>query len=153
MFELVKKLNMHPACDGERGCATWCHNDAGECSKRFPKPLCDEASFNEDGFPQYKRRSPEDGGHSFELGNENVEMTNEWVVPYNPYLTMRYQCHINVEIVSTMVAIKYLYKYLCKGLDRGWAKLTEADETKIDEGRMYADSRVIGPYDATYTIF
>ncbi len=35
---------------------------------------------------------------------------NRWVVPYNPYLTMRYQCHINVEVCSSIMAVKYLYK-------------------------------------------
>jgi len=35
---------------------------------------------------------------------------NRWVVPYNPYLTMRYQCHINVEVYNSITAVKYLYK-------------------------------------------
>jgi hypothetical protein len=35
---------------------------------------------------------------------------NRWVVPYNPYLTMRYQCHINVEVCNSIMAVKYLYK-------------------------------------------
>ncbi len=43
---------------------------------------------------------------------------NRWVVPYNPYLTMRYQCHINVEVYSSITAVKYLYKYVYKGHDR-----------------------------------
>jgi hypothetical protein len=46
---------------------------------------------------------------------------NRWVVPYNPYLTMRYQCHINVEVYSSITAVKYLYKYVYKGHDRALA--------------------------------
>jgi hypothetical protein len=46
---------------------------------------------------------------------------NRWVVPYNPYLTMRYQCHINVEVCSSITAVKYLYKYVYKGHDRALA--------------------------------
>jgi hypothetical protein len=46
---------------------------------------------------------------------------NRWVVPYNPYLTMRYQCHINVEVCSSITAVKYLYKYDYKGHDRALA--------------------------------
>jgi hypothetical protein len=42
---------------------------------------------------------------------------NRWVVPYNPYLTMWYQCHINVEVCSSITAVKYLYK----GHDRALA--------------------------------
>ncbi len=40
---------------------------------------------------------------------------NRWVVPYNPYFTMRYQCHINVEVYNSIIAVKYLYKYVYKG--------------------------------------
>jgi hypothetical protein len=43
---------------------------------------------------------------------------NRWVVPYNAYLTMRYKCHINVEVCSSITAVKYLYKYVYKGHDR-----------------------------------
>jgi len=31
---------------------------------------------------------------------------------------MRYQCHINVEVCSSITAVKYLYKYVYKGHDR-----------------------------------
>jgi len=33
---------------------------------------------------------------------------NCWVVPYNPYLTMRSQCHINVKVCSSITIVKYL---------------------------------------------
>jgi hypothetical protein len=46
---------------------------------------------------------------------------NRWVVPFNPYLTMRYQCHINVEVYSSITAVKYLYKYVYKGHDHALA--------------------------------
>jgi hypothetical protein len=46
---------------------------------------------------------------------------NRWVVPYNPYLTMPYQCHINVEVCSSITTVKYLYKYVYKGHDRALA--------------------------------
>ena len=44
-----------------------------------------------------------------------VTIDNRWVVPYNPYLTRRYQCHINVEVCSSIKVIKYLYKYIYEG--------------------------------------
>ena len=40
------------------------------------------------------------------------------VVPYNPWLRLKYDCHINVEVCSSIKSIKYLYKYVYKGLDR-----------------------------------
>jgi hypothetical protein len=34
---------------------------------------------------------------------------------------MRYQCHINVEVCSSITVVKYLYKYVYKGHDRALA--------------------------------
>ncbi|CEG72552.1 hypothetical protein RMATCC62417_08095 [Rhizopus microsporus] len=44
-------------------------------------------------------------------------MDNRWVVPYNPYLTKKYKAHINVEVCSSIQAIKYVNKYVYKGSD------------------------------------
>jgi hypothetical protein len=52
--------------------------------------------------------------------NSGFVFDNRWVVPYNPYLTMWYQCHINVEVCSSITAVKYLYKYVYKGHDRAF---------------------------------
>jgi hypothetical protein len=40
------------------------------------------------------------------------------VVPYNPYLSLFFNCHINVEVCTSVAAVKYLYKYVYKGHDR-----------------------------------
>ncbi len=36
-------------------------------------------------------------------------------MPYNPYLTLKYKSHINLELCSTLKSVKYLYKYIYKG--------------------------------------
>ena len=145
LYDIVYDRNMHMPCDGIAGHATKCLDASTDtCTKRFPKPMHKEGIYNEDGFPEYRRRSPEDGSNSYVHGDDENVITNAWVVPYNPYLTLRYDCHINVEVVSTVVAVKYLYKYMCKGLDHGWTRIGEAEED-IDECKKYMDSRVIGP--------
>jgi hypothetical protein len=42
---------------------------------------------------------------------------NSRVVLYNPYLTVRYNCYINVELCRGVEVVKYITKYAYKGLD------------------------------------
>ena len=83
------------------------------CSKRFPKVFSAETVLSENGYPQYRRRN--DGRVVRVRG---AYLDHRWVVPYNPYLSQKYDCHINVEICTTVSAVKYLYKYVYKGGDR-----------------------------------
>ena len=53
-----------------------------------------------DGYPQYRRRSTEDGGKTAILKKRNgttIEVDNQWVVPYSPLLSKSFNAHINVE--------------------------------------------------------
>lgn len=69
-------------------------------------------------YPQLKR--PDDGEFCLKNGPNGklLKATNQHVVPYNEYLLYKYQSHINVEVVSSLAVVKYIYKYLFKGLDR-----------------------------------
>lgn len=37
------------------------------------------------------------------------------IVLYNPWLLLKYQCHINVEACIGNGMVKYIYKYIIKG--------------------------------------
>ena len=39
-------------------------------------------------------------------------------MPYNPYLILKYNAHINVEVCSTVMAVKYLFQHAYKAPDR-----------------------------------
>jgi len=70
----------------------------------------------------------------------NTRVTNEWVVPYNPALLMLMDCHVNVEVTSSINCVKYLFKYVYKGNDRVIYKLREAlsagdEENSVQEYR------------------
>ena len=43
-------------------CKETCKDDEGKCMKKFPKPFRNYTETSKDGYPLYKRRSPEDGG-------------------------------------------------------------------------------------------
>ncbi|KAG3057540.1 hypothetical protein PI125_g25377 [Phytophthora idaei] len=87
---------------GPRGAAypnAVCMKD-GKCTKGFPKPLSEVTKGNVAGHPVYRRRRRAAGvvlinGKEYENGT-----INQWVVPYNPYLSQKYNCHINVEVCS-----------------------------------------------------
>ncbi|KAH8942811.1 hypothetical protein BDL97_13G015200 [Sphagnum fallax] len=79
---------------------------------------------------------------------------NRWVVPYNPYLTMRYKCHINVEVYSSITAVKYLYKYVYKGHD---PVAGGADGNNVlaawNEVQNYLDGRYVSASEACHRLF
>ena len=88
----------------------------GTCTKHFPKlfksRIIDDV---ETSHPVYQHCSPNKGGGSTLKDGKTID--NSWFVPYNPYLSLRYGSHTNLEICVTAMASKYLYKLLTKGPD------------------------------------
>lgn len=76
LFETVLKHQIHGPC-GELNLNCVCMNE-NKCSKRFPKQFTNATLFGEDGYPQYKRRSIEQGGFSgiirTKVGNKFVQL-------------------------------------------------------------------------------
>jgi len=44
----------------------------------------------------------------------SVKADNRYVVPFNPLLLLLFDCHINVEMCSSVRACKYIFKYIFK---------------------------------------
>ena len=85
----------------------------GKCSKKYPKSFSSETSWTQQSsYPLYRRRSFQVGGQSAVVGDYVID--NRWVVPYNPYLLLKYQAHINVEACVSPFAAKYLFLYINK---------------------------------------
>ncbi|KAG5537863.1 hypothetical protein RHGRI_025085 [Rhododendron griersonianum] len=81
-------------------------------------------------------------------------LNNRWVVPYNPYLLAMFDCHINVEVCSTIKAVKYLYKYIYKGHDKIIYRLvTSKFPEDIDEIQQFQAARWISPPEAIWRIY
>ncbi|GJM98742.1 hypothetical protein PR202_ga15777 [Eleusine coracana subsp. coracana] len=67
---------------------------------------------------------------------------------------MIYNYHINVEIFSSIKAVKYLYKYIYKGLDGGsYARNAEIEDKVINEIKQYRDARVVTPSESAYRLY
>ncbi|VDL66325.1 unnamed protein product, partial [Nippostrongylus brasiliensis] len=143
LFEAVKKFMVHRRC-GVFDPTSPCMKD-GKCSKKFPKELRTSTSVEFDGFPHLRRR-----GQSF-VSIDGNDYGDEWVVPYNPYLLLKYNSHINVEICGMITAVKYLYKYVYKGTDK--ARLRIGNNETVDEIKQYLNARYVCPPEAAHRIF
>ncbi|RCV06215.1 hypothetical protein SETIT_1G145500v2 [Setaria italica] len=109
------------------------------CKNNYPRPFNETTIQGKDSYPLYRRRN--DGRNETV---QNCKLDNRWVVPYNPYLLRFFNCHINVEVCSSIKAVKYLFKYIYKGHDRASVSVTGADdEGEIDEIRQLQNAREI----------
>ena len=157
LWDTVTTCMLHGPCGIENRSAP-CMVDGrgidGSCSKRYPKNFLEETILGEDSYPHYRRRQ---NGNYIEKTRQQSDGTistfrydNRWVIPYNPFLTKRYNCHINVEICSSIQAVKYLYKYVYKGHDR--ANVLIDNPSTIDEVQVYLDARYISAPEATWRL-
>ena len=134
LHHIVTKFMMHGPC-GLANPNSPCM-EGGKCTKNFPKDFA-ENTIEGDGYPLYHQRN----GGRFVMKN-GVPLDNRYVVPYNPYLSMKYNAHINVEICSTINSYKYLYKYVYKGPDMASVEIVQQQDdspngsapTQIKEG-------------------
>ncbi|KAF5480113.1 hypothetical protein F2P56_000882, partial [Juglans regia] len=111
LHNAVVKHMMHGPC-GVLNPTNICMKKNGYCKSHYPKNFASSTTVGNDCFPIYRRS---DNGITVKVRGHNLD--NRWVVPYNPYLLATFDCHINVEICSTITAVKYLYKYIYKGHD------------------------------------
>ena len=105
--EIVLRCMMHGPCGFENLKAP-CMED-GKCKKMFPKDFQEETKLNVEGYPSYRRRP----GTTAEVRGQVLD--NRFVVPYNAFLILKYNAHINVEVCTSLRAVKYIYKYIYKG--------------------------------------
>ena len=111
-YETVVKHHFHGPCGMKINQNASCMENKS-CSKNYPRNFQKNTTEDENGYPKYRRR---DNGSFVMKGKHRLD--NRWVVPYNLFLATKYDSHINVEICSTVKAVKYLYKYVYKGHDK-----------------------------------
>lgn len=155
LFKIVMESMIHGPCVG--------HNEKcpciveKKCSKHFPKEICAETCFDKDGFTKYKRTMTNTAM------KKGCKIDSTWVVPHNPALLKEYNAHINVEFCNRSRMIKYLFKYMSKGQDRGTAVIEENQNSSvppgyqegqtIDEIQMFLDCRYVSAPEACWRIF
>ena len=82
------------------------------------------------------------------MEKNGIQLDNRYVVPYNPYLSKKYNAHINVEICSSIKSCKYLYKYVYNGPDMTSVAIVSEDtdevrEKNVDEIDNFVNSQFV----------
>lgn len=162
LHEIVTRKMLHGPC------GDWCLID-GICFKRFPKDFRNETTMDDNGYPSYRRR---DEGITFSRNNSVFD--NRHDVPYNLTLINIFDCHINVEVVCSVTAVKYLFKQVYKGHDKAGVTISGNISSGLDpqeqtthetisnpndnvinhdEVKNFVDARYVGPVEAAWRIF
>ncbi len=144
LFSKVVHFNLHGPC-GLPNPYSPCMQD-GKCTKYYPKDFNPETYISETSYPIYRRRND----HRTYTSNRqhHFQFDNRWVVPYNPFLTSKYNCHINVEVCAGFSSIKYLYLYLFKNSDSALVQLMNPDECE-----QFINARYISAAEACWKLY
>ncbi|XP_076031105.1 uncharacterized protein LOC143019352 [Oratosquilla oratoria] len=159
LFETVTTCMIHGPCKGFDESQACCQrksvNGKDLCVKGFPKLCRDNLLFGNNGYPLYKRRAVGEGGHSFtkKVKGEEATIDNSWVVPYNPYLCLKYNAHINVECSNSIKTIAYVTKYVNKGCERILFTKSGENDQIVNEVKNYQEARYVNANEATWKIF
>lgn len=156
-YETVTRMMMHGPC-GELFPQAPCMEN-GRCSKNYPRDFAEETTEPPSGkYPIYKR--PNNNRRIWV--SQFFALDNRWVVPHNVPLCTKYNAHINVEICSSINAVKYLYKYVFKGHDRALITMrrqhyqqqqAEQQRQPINEIQQYRDARYVSASEALWRIY
>jgi len=140
--------------------------EQGKCKKRYPCSFSEKTRCDVDGYPEYWRCQT----RIFVDPNMQRVVDNQWIVPYNLHLATKYHAHINVEICSSISAVKYLYKYVYKGPDRATAVVkrranmpgqdnnaqavvANVEWQNRDEIKTYLEGRYVSASEASWRLF
>ena len=141
LYECVSKYMLHGPCGP--GYPNSPCMEKGVCSKGYPKDFQEETKLPHDGhgYPIYARPKNERI-----IEKDGFVYDNRWVVPYNEFILIKYDCHVNTEFIGSFTTIKYVYKYVHKGFDVSTVGVEEINDK--DEVTRFINARTIDPYDS-----
>ncbi|GJS09403.1 DNA helicase [Tanacetum coccineum] len=116
-YNVILELMMHGPCGAVSLKAPCMKGD--KCSKKFPKKINQNIFFDENGHVHYRRRDT-----SVSATRNEFQLDNSYVVPYNCDLLLEFRAHINVEYCGWSMLIKYLFKYISKGINKVFARVS-----------------------------
>jgi hypothetical protein len=147
-YAAVQNYMIHGPC-GDLNRNSVCM-EGNRCTKHFPTGYNSQTTIDEEGFPVYMRRND---GKCVKKGK--VELDNRFVVPYSRDLLVKFDAHINVEWCNMSRSVKYLFKYIHKGIDYICAVLKEKglQDDQVDETKKYLEMRYISTIEACWRLY
>jgi len=162
--ETVTSCMVHGPC-GPEFLNTQCMKQ-GKCKKRYLRSFSEETRCDVDRYPEYRRRQT----RIFVDPKTQRMVDNQWIVPYNLHLATKYHAHINMEICSSISAVKYLYKYVYKGPDCATAVVerrvnmpgqdnnvqvvvANGEWQNRNEIKAYLEGRYVSTFEASWRLF
>ena len=147
LYDLVSEHMMHGPC-GELNPKCPCM-EQGLCRCGYPKPLLPPRT-RLPVLQAARLRDPDATGVRQSVGGT-----------YKTVLLLRYRCHINLEICTTIHCIKYICEYVHKGANRALIEARQRQQPTrnatpgepVDEVQQYLDTRYIAPNEAACRIF
>jgi hypothetical protein len=114
-------------------------SDDGECKRKYSdEKFTTHTSFDEKGYPVYKRPDRED----------------QRVVPHNREILVDWEGHANLEFAASTYCIFYLYSYLFKGNRKVQITLNNAAGIDSnDEINIFLRGRMLTSMDAMWRVF
>ncbi|XP_074277137.1 uncharacterized protein LOC141600787 [Silene latifolia] len=140
---------MHGPCgDAFLKCACMqTKNRKRECSKVYPKKFRAFTTNGRDSYPLYRLR---DTGEKIVV--RKGELDNRSMVPYNSYLLAMFDYHLNVEVCSTINAVKGHQPQ--QGHDRVLFNVESGGVAPlVDDIHRYQSGRWVSPPEAAWRIF
>ncbi|XP_008189910.1 uncharacterized protein LOC103311879 [Acyrthosiphon pisum] len=151
LHSVVTTNMIHGPCGAQNPGSPCMQN--GNCTKRFPRQFVADTISGIDGYPLYRRRSPDDNGRSIimKVKGKDVVVDNRWIVPYCPLLSKTFSTHCNVEYCNSIKSIKYVCKYVNKESDM--AVFGIADPNANDEVMKFQLGRYVSCNEAIRRLF
>ncbi|XP_024984010.1 uncharacterized protein LOC112519921 [Cynara cardunculus var. scolymus] len=144
MHELVIKHMMHGPCGHLRPFSPCLEGESRKCHFRYPQQFNDKTVHTNNSYLMYRRRN-----NGIKVNIRDNILDNRWVVQYNPKLLMIFNCHINVEVCSSIMSMKYVFKYVYKGHDKQVIHVDpDREEVIINYIKRFQDARYVSPPDA-----
>ncbi|KAI3798193.1 hypothetical protein L1987_33462 [Smallanthus sonchifolius] len=137
LHEIVAKHMIHGPCGPLRTNSPCMQGDPKLCRFRYPRQYNELTTQGDDAYPLYRRRN---NGINVDVRGKTLD--NRWVVPYNPRLLMMFNCHMNVEVCSSIKSVKYLFKYVYKGHNKQVIQIDPDEQgVVINEIKRFQDAR------------